>query len=344
MKSNFINVLVCISFSWLCCFTACIDDSASNSEMSSEDLTAVMDRYLDLLVKNDPSGLAVANNIKITENGYPIQLGNGLFQTAEEITYKQYMADPSVGQVMVFGVVKESVLLANFMVRLKAVKDKITEIETIVARKDESSFASPEELKEPRPVYARVLSESERSPRDVLIKIANSYFEGIEKNTGEIVSFHKDCNRFENGTQTTNNPSTIATGCKEQFDDKVYSYITKIRNRRFLMADEEKGLVFGIVVFDMPGKKENFKYFPTPFDQLPTQHYKPLSYTCTDLHIPSSAVEGIHIVFLRPVVPHRRHFPYHVGILPRQVSGLRPVPFKIIELPGSRVRRTEHRS
>lgn len=277
MKKNFVNVLVFISFSLFCFFSICNDACASNSERSSDDLIAVMDRYLSLLVKNDPAGLAVAKDIKITENGYPIQLGNGLFQTAEEITYKQYMADPSVGQVMVFGVVKESVLLANFMVRLKVEKDKITEIETIVARKDESSFASPEDLKEPRPIYAKVLSESERSPRDVLIKIANSYFEGIEKNTGEIVPFHKDCNRYENGTQTTNNPSTIATGCKEQFDKKVYSYITKVRNRRFLMADEEKGLVFGIVTFDMPGKKENFKYFPTPFDQLPTRFYKPRS-------------------------------------------------------------------
>jgi hypothetical protein len=277
MKKNFINVLVFIAFSLFCCLTICIDAPASNSERSSEDLIAVMDQYLGLLVKNDPAGLPVAKDIKITENGYPIQLGSGLFQTAEEITYKQYMADPSVAQVMVFGVVRESVLLANFMVRLKVVKDEITEIETIVARKDEASFASPEDMKEPRPIYDRVLSESERCPRDVLIKIANSYFEGIEKNTGEIVPFHKDCNRYENGTQTTNNPSTIATGCKEQFDNKVYSYIDKVRSRRFLMADEEKGLVFGIVIFDMPGKRENFKYFPTPFDQLPTRFYKPRS-------------------------------------------------------------------
>ncbi len=277
MINVFVKTLVFISFSLFCCFSICSDACASDRERNSKDLIAAMDRYLSLLVKNDPAGLAVAKDVKITENGYPIQLGNGLFQTAEEITYKQYMTDPSVGQVMVFGVVKESVLLANFMVRLKVKKAKITEIETIVARKDEASFASPEDLKEPRPIYAKVLSESERSPRDVLINIANSYFEGIEKNTGEIVPFDKDCNRFENGTQTTNNPSTIATGCKEQFDNKVYSYITKIRNRRFLMADEEKGLVFGIFTFDMPGKRENFKYFPTPFDQLPTRFYKPRS-------------------------------------------------------------------
>jgi hypothetical protein len=277
MKKCFINILVLISFSMLCCLVICNSVSASKSKISSKDLTAVMDRYLDQLVKNDPTGLPVAKTVKITENGYSIQLGNGLFQTAEKITYKQYMADPSVGQVMVFGVVKESVLLANFMVRLKVVKNKITEIETIVARKDEASFASPEDLKEPKPVYARVVPELERSSREKLIKIADSYFEGIEKNTGETVPFHKDCNRFENGTRTTNNPGTIETGCKEQFDNKVYAYITKVRDRRFLMADEEKGLVFGIVTFDMPGKRENFKYFPTPFDELPTRFYKPRS-------------------------------------------------------------------
>lgn len=141
-----------------------------------------MDRYLGLPVKNDPSGLPVTKDLRVTENGYPIKLGKGLFQTAKEIPYKQYM-----------------------------------------------------------------------------------------------VPFHKECNRFENGAQTTNNPSTVASGCKEQFDKKMYSYITKVRNRRFLMADKEKGLVFGIQMFDMPGKREDFKYFPTPFDELPTRFYKPRS-------------------------------------------------------------------
>ncbi|NLD38567.1 MAG: hypothetical protein GX654_17035 [Desulfatiglans sp.] len=277
MKKYFINALIFITFSLLCLFVLCNNTSASTGKMGSEGLIKVMDNYLGQLVKNNPQSLVVAKDVKITENGYPIKLGKGLFQTAKEINYKQYMADPSVGQVMVFGVVKESMLLANFMVRLKVANDKITEIETIVARKDEASFASPEALKEPRQIYAKVLSESERSPRDKLIKIANSYFEGIEQNTGDIVPFHKECNRFENGTQTTNNPATIATGCKEQFDNKNYAYITEIRDRRFLMADEERGLVFGMFIFDMPGKREDFEFFPTPFDELPTRFYKPRS-------------------------------------------------------------------
>jgi hypothetical protein len=159
MKNIFINIFAFVGFSLFCCFSVCSDASASSGKMGAEELIKVMDQYLGQLVKNNPEGLPVAKDVKITENGYPIKLGKGLFQTAKEITYRQYMADPEVGQVMVFGVVKESMLLANFMVRVKVVKDKITEIETIVARKDEASFASPEALKEPRPIYAKAVPE-----------------------------------------------------------------------------------------------------------------------------------------------------------------------------------------
>ena len=76
MKINFINTLVFISFSLFCCFTILTDASASDSKMSSKELIGVMDRYLDLLEKNDPSELAVSKDIKITENGYPIPLGS----------------------------------------------------------------------------------------------------------------------------------------------------------------------------------------------------------------------------------------------------------------------------
>jgi hypothetical protein len=46
MEKEFINVLVFISFSLSCCLTICIDAPASDSEISSGDLIAVMDQYL----------------------------------------------------------------------------------------------------------------------------------------------------------------------------------------------------------------------------------------------------------------------------------------------------------
>jgi hypothetical protein len=167
-----------------------------------------------------------------------------------------------------------------------------------------------------------VLSESERSSRDKLIKIANSYFDGIEQNTGGIVPFHKDCNRFENGTQTTNNPATIATGCKEQFDNKVYAYITEVRDRRFLMADEEKGLVFGIFIFDMPGKREDFKYFPTPFDELPARFYKPRSLILAEMF---KIVDG-QILSIEAVMVNAPFGLYQAGNVRMQQECLENVP------------------
>ncbi len=36
-----------------------------------------------------------------------------------------------------------------------------------------------------------------------MIAIADSYFEGIEPNTGKFVPFHPDCNQTANGQKTT---------------------------------------------------------------------------------------------------------------------------------------------
>lgn len=238
-----------------------------------EKLKAMMDRYLDTLITNDPSGLPVSDNLKVTENGYPIELGQGLFEIASEFTYRQYLIDSSANQVAIFGVVKETLLLANVMIRLKVIDDRITEIETIIARQGESSIARPDKMKEPKPIYDQILEESEKTSREEMIAAAHSYFEGIEKNTAD-VPFHPECNRTANGQQTTNTgPNPLS--CLGQFEYKIFSYITKVRNRRYLMINEEKGLVFCIVMMDVPGRKENFDSFPIPFDKLPVYMYTP---------------------------------------------------------------------
>lgn len=265
----------------LICFTADILE-AKNCDNRKE-MIEMVDLYLDRLVKNDPKGLPVSKRVKITENGYPIELGQGLFRTAKEVLFKQYIIDPSNGQAAVYSVVLEDVLPANVMIRLKVKKQVIAEIETIVARNGEASIAAPENLTTPKPVYDEILLDTQRLPRSEMILVADSYFEGIEQNTGDSVPFHADCNRTENGAQTTNSPPTFSMGCKEQFDNKVFAYITEVRNRRFLVADEERGLVWGIFVFDIPGKKEHFETFPIPIDDLPTSMFKPRSIFVSEL-------------------------------------------------------------
>ncbi len=55
-----------------------------------------------------------------------------------------------------------------------------------------------------------IVPPSERSSHEELIEIADGYFETIERNDGTIrTRFHPDCNRVENGVQTTNNPDFV---------------------------------------------------------------------------------------------------------------------------------------
>jgi hypothetical protein len=240
--------------------------------MASE-LTAVMDRYLDALRAHDPSALPLADSVKVTENGYPIQLGHGLFETATEFPYRHFIVDTSTGQIAMFGAVRESIQLANVWVRLKVERGAIREIETIIARQGTASLVRPEQVSEPKPIYAQPLPAAERADRAQLFATANRYFEAIEHNTCD-VPFHPSCNRTANGQQTTNS-GPVPLSCLAQFEKRIFSYITRVRERRFLIADEARGLVVGTFMMDVPGRKEDFAHFPIPFDKLPPHMYTP---------------------------------------------------------------------
>ena len=232
-----------------------------------------MEQYLNHLVKNDPAGLPVTDRVKVTENGYPVELGQGLFETASEITYRHFIPDSSTGQIAMFGVVKETMKPANFLVRLKVEGERISEIETIIAREGTASTADPENLKEPKPIYGTVLDPSECTPREKMLAAVESYFNCIENNTSD-VPFHPACNRTANGRQTTNS-GPVPLSCLGQFEKKIFAYITRVRNRRYIIVDEEKGLVFGVFMMDVPARKEHFDLFPISMDHLPVHMITP---------------------------------------------------------------------
>jgi hypothetical protein len=88
------------------------------------------------------------------------------------------------------------------------------------------------------------------------VKIADSYFDAIEQDDGNIVPVHPDCYRLENGVQTTSNPDRPRIGrldVKAGLSSGFYSYITEIRDRRYPVVGEERGNVLGIVFFEHPG-------------------------------------------------------------------------------------------
>lgn len=226
-------------------------------------LETFANQYLDALVAHDPSRIPLAPDVKFTENGQELEVGDALWATASEkpATYRIFLADPQTGQVCFSGLMKENGKLALISFRLKVTGGKVAEIEQIVAR-DDGQFFGGKSLTTPDPIYAETLATEERSSREDLIKIADSYFVALERMDGtRPVPFADTCNRMENGVQTTNNPqlgggggsyNISALSCTEQFKSGFLRFVTKIR-RRHLVVDEERGLVSSTACLDHAG-------------------------------------------------------------------------------------------
>ncbi len=225
-------------------------------------LYGLMDRYLKALVAHDPSKLPLAAHVKFTENTNTMRLGDGLWQTISSVgAFTLYAADPVQGSVVYYGTAQENGQLALFAVRLRQQDRKLTQIESFVIRKATGIHGTFETLTHPDPVWAQPLAAAERVPRQAMIHAADQYFNGIEQGNGDIVPFDDDCVRIENGRQTA--PSTAAaTGAlagrpamtpRQQFNSKVFNYIKEVTQRRYLVVDEENGIVFGTFMFAHPG-------------------------------------------------------------------------------------------
>lgn len=263
-------------------------------------LEGFVDQYVDALIAHNPKVLPLAKNLKNTENGQRLEPGDGFWRTASaKGNYKLFVADPAQGEVGFMGDMREANVPVTIALRLKIANRQISEIETFVVRtgiNNSTGAAELEKLGKPRAPLVTAVPAGERMSREDLIKTANMYFSGLEKNDGKgVYPFADDCDRLEDGQQTTNNPnfatgpgfgSPSATGgrggrgaapapppppppdginpaamsCKAAFETGYYNFVRRIRDRRFVAVDVERGLVFSFAFFDHPaGKYRTFK-------------------------------------------------------------------------------------
>ncbi len=233
-------------------------DPNFNSTATAPCLNAYLDQVIAAMVAHDASPLPLARDVKYTENGQLLKIGDGFWSTASGApTYKIYAADPQAGQVMFMGVLPENGAPVILSIRLKVELHRISEIEALIARKEGGSIARPENLVSPNPIFAETVPPAQRRSRQNMIAIANSYFNAIEKGHASYAPFDANCNRIESGIQTTNNQqaatnpdSVLGLGCADQIKTRNFQPDTLIRDRRFAVIDEERGLVFVLGFFD----------------------------------------------------------------------------------------------
>lgn len=257
--------LVCAAQCLLICGLARAAGSAETCDRAC--LRGLMNEYLAALVAHDPARLHTMPGVKFTENTNRMALGDGLWQTINGLgTFKLFIEDPQTRQAAFYGTVKENGVTALLGVRLKESDRRLGEIETFVVRQASGIHGEFDRLVRADPVWEQPIPSSERGSRQAMIQTANRYFEGIVQGNGAIVPFAENFSRIENGLQTAGEPggpSQSAQSQAAQFSSKRFNYIHEITDRRFLLVDPERGLVYAVVMFQHPGNIKTDLFGPS---------------------------------------------------------------------------------
>ena len=240
-------------------------------------LVGIMDGYMNAIVKKDPKAVPpLALAVRMTENTGQMDVGEGVLwrSKTEPTPFKIYVADPIAGQVALQTRLKVQGRDTLAAIRLRIDRGRILEIEQLHA--GNIAPQAIELLTTPRTLLTEDVPVTQRVSREVMSRVANSYFDALEGDSGTIGAFADDCVRHENGYRTVNNappggrmmpgpqlpdPKTeqgqsqlkfSMLTCAQQIDTKIFAYMKHIRPRRVLILDEQKQTVgtFPLFVHD----------------------------------------------------------------------------------------------
>jgi len=218
-------------------------------------LLEILTTYTEALVDKDTSRLHLSPQVRVTGNGALMTIGKGeVWGNAKRIQYRQALVDPVTGAAVFYGVVTNTPTRDQekwwfYMVRLKVDKRQITEVEEISY--DGALGATPaSNLHLPDRIYDTEIPVDERSSREQLFATVDTYFDIVSRSIDyHDVPWHPECERIELGVFTVN--STLSAGsCGGEFKNPKTKWL--VRNRRFYIADVERGVVFAIGNFMTP--------------------------------------------------------------------------------------------
>jgi hypothetical protein len=252
-------------------------NAAAIKECDRACLVDIIDGYMDAIYKRDPKAVpALAPDIRMTENTGQMTVGEGVLwrSKTEPTSFKIHVADPVAGEVALQTRLKVQGRETLAAIRLKVDRGRILEIEQLHA--GGIAPQAIELLTTPRSILTEDVPANQRVSREVMFRVANSYFDALEGDSGKIGAFADDCVRHENGYRTVNNPppggrmmpgpqlpdpkteqgkSQLAFSmltCSAQIDSKIFAYMKHIRPRRAIILDEQKQTVgtFPLFVHD----------------------------------------------------------------------------------------------
>jgi hypothetical protein len=225
-------------------------------------LLQTLTAYTEALTDNDTSRLPLSPKVRVTSNGALASLGKSEpWGPERRLPYRQAFVDPTTGAAVFYGIVTTAARPGAaatepahwwfYVVRLRVQDRQITEVEEIAYEKPPGGFgADASSLTLPDRIFDAVLPEGERSSRQELFHIADQYFDAVSHKVDyRQVPWHPECQRVELGTFTVNAPAT-AGSCGGEFENPRMKW--NVVNRRFYIADVERGVVLAIGNFTTP--------------------------------------------------------------------------------------------
>jgi hypothetical protein len=217
---------------------------------------------MDAQAAHEPARVSWAPTVRYTENNVAMMIGDGVWGAATARDQNPLLvADTSTGTVGWYGTIAEHGQLSYYAMRMKVVHHRVSEVEAIVDRKgDAGPWGDPAHFTHD-PSFMTTLPATERSSRPAMIALVDGYFSTIQKNDGVIhTRFDPDCAREENGQVTTNGSfGSDAQGCEAQFKLGTFRFVDRVRDRRFTLVDEERGVVMAEASFDHGATFEDYK-------------------------------------------------------------------------------------
>jgi len=220
-------------------------------------LQTTVDKYLDALQKGNPSLMPLTPQAKYMENRNEVPLGQGIWQNPLAVDFSRSLLDVETCQT--FTEIAHTSSDHPYLIgtRLKVEDNKIAEIESLVADKDDWLFNAADYMKYSSQEKWGILPADKRSDRQTLLNAANAYYDTF----GDYSNFSKvpwgtPCARIEGGmyTNRNNDPNPSCTVGMPKTGG------VKIINRHFLV-DVEMGTVVAMVDFVAEKRNPDFHEF-----------------------------------------------------------------------------------